>query len=65
MPQMNGRQLADCLLRLKPELEVLFISGYTGGALDNVDVEESWNFLQKPFTPDALAQKVGEILERA
>ena len=63
MPQMNGRALADRLVALQPTLKVLFMSGYT----DDTGVEQSVTggagFLQKPFTPDALARKIREILD--
>lgn len=64
MPGMNGRTLADRLLEAAPNLKCLFMSGYTdgvmgmGGVLD-VDV----HFLQKPFSPQALADKVRQVLE--
>jgi two-component system cell cycle sensor histidine kinase/response regulator CckA len=66
MPHMNGRELAEQLLQLKPDLKVLYISGYTGGALGRLDVlEEGSDFLQKPFTPDLLAQKIGDMLDQS
>jgi CheY-like chemotaxis protein len=66
MPQMSGRELATRLTRLRPEVKVLYMSGYTdtgivhGGALD-----PDTAFLQKPFTPDALARHVREVLDTA
>ncbi len=64
MPQMNGRELADHLLRLRHDLKVLFISGYTGGVLgDRGVLEDATDFLPKPFTPDQLARKVADVLE--
>jgi DNA-binding response OmpR family regulator len=46
-------------------MEVLYLSGYTGGAVfdDNV-LDAGADFLQKPFTPDTLARKVREVLDR-
>ena len=62
MPGMNGRQLADRLTALRPDIEVLFASGYTADGLVQHGVEGGMHYLQKPFTPDALARRVREIL---
>ena len=65
MPGMSGRGLADRLVALRPQLRVLFVSGYAGDALQVHGVpEEGLNFLQKPFTPDGLAVKVREVLDQ-
>src|SRR5947207_10067520 len=58
MPEMNGIHLAERLVALRQEMAVLFMSGYT----DNVIVNHG-RFLQKPFTPDALARKVRAVLD--
>jgi two-component system cell cycle sensor histidine kinase/response regulator CckA len=68
MPQMNGRQLAGLLRTLHPGLKVLYISGYdpTGlheGVLGPGTPENGTAFLEKPFTPTALARKVRELLD--
>jgi len=65
MPGMSGRQLAEELRRRQPGLRVLFMSGYTDdvvvrhGLVEPVDA-----FIQKPFSPEAIAQKVREMLDR-
>jgi PAS domain S-box-containing protein len=65
MPQMGGAELARRLASAHPETRVLFMSGYTDGALSHDEVfPEDAAFLQKPFTPDVLARKVREVLER-
>jgi PAS domain S-box-containing protein len=65
MPEMSGRQLADRLREGRPELKVLFVSGYTDDAIIRHGIlEPGIAFLQKPFTPDALARKVREVLQR-
>ena len=65
MPRLNGRELSNCLLETRPKLRVLFMSGYTDDAIVHQGVlEESANFIQKPFPPDALATKVREVLDQ-
>jgi CheY-like chemotaxis protein len=64
MPQMSGRELAERLGQTRPEMKVLFVSGYTDDDVLRHGVrEESASFLQKPFTGDALARKVREVLD--
>jgi CheY-like chemotaxis protein len=62
MPGMNGTELARHLRVVKPELKLLFISGYT----DDVGIgagDPASAYLQKPFTPEALASSVRELLD--
>jgi PAS domain S-box-containing protein len=63
MPELNGRELAERLSVLRPGTQVLYISGYTDHDVLGGIVGPGSNFLQKPFTPEALANKVREILD--
>jgi len=64
MPEMNGRELADKLAALHPGLRCLFMSGYTADVIAHHGVlEEGVHFIQKPFTAQALAAKVREVLD--
>ena len=64
MPGMSGRVLWDQLSALKPATRVLFMSGYTDETIEGHGVlEPGIAFLQKPFTPSSLAQKVREVLD--
>jgi CheY-like chemotaxis protein len=65
MPDMNGRQLAERLLRQRPELRVLYMSGYTNSVLgEEVPTSPGSAFLQKPLTPASLAGMVRQLLDR-
>jgi CheY-like chemotaxis protein len=66
MPKMNGRELATRLNKARPEMRVLYVSGYTDGVVrDGVHgkLEEGLAFLQKPYTRQGLTRKVREILD--
>jgi len=64
MPGMGGPELATRLAALHPELRVLYISGYTDDAVLRHGVREGvTSFLQKPFTLEALARKIRDVLD--
>jgi len=64
MPLMSGRQLSEILAGLRPDLKILFISGYPDhSVVERGMVSARAHFLQKPFTPEQLARKVREILD--
>ncbi len=65
MPGLNGRELATRLADLRPDARVIFMSGYTDDAVTRHGVLEPGSaYVQKPFTPDAIARKVREVLDR-
>ncbi len=64
MPGESGPQLAESLVRTYPRMRVLFISGYTGDELNRFGLQGGeLAFLQKPFTPRELAERVREVLD--
>jgi PAS domain S-box-containing protein len=64
MPEMNGREVADRLGPLRPDMRVLYMSGYTDDEIVRQGVlGADVAFLQKPFAPEALARKVREVLD--
>lgn len=65
MPEMSGRELVEQLQQQGDTTRVLYMSGYTDDAVVRHGVTEETNaFLQKPFTPSSLAQKVREVLDQ-
>jgi CheY-like chemotaxis protein len=63
MPRMDGRSLATRLLAARPEVPVLFMSGYTDDEVIHQGLlAEGQPFIQKPFTPLALAERVHEVI---
>jgi two-component system cell cycle sensor histidine kinase/response regulator CckA len=64
MPEVNGRVLAKTLTAVRPEMKVLYISGYTDNAcVEQGELEAGCSLLEKPFTRDALAKRVRELLD--
>ncbi len=65
MPKISGRELADRIAEIRPEIKVLYMSGYTDNAIVHHGVlREGMKFIQKPFTVEGLARKVREVLDK-
>jgi PAS domain S-box-containing protein len=65
MPGTSGRELAERISARRPDIRVLFMSGYTDNVITSGGMlEEGLAFLQKPFSPAALVQKVREVLSQ-
>jgi two-component system, cell cycle sensor histidine kinase and response regulator CckA len=64
MPEMNGHDLARNILPLYPDIQRLFMSGYTANVIAHQGVlDKGVHFIQKPFTMTSLADKVREAME--
>jgi two-component SAPR family response regulator len=63
---MNGRQLAEAARAARPDLRVLFITGYAENALvGNGQLEPGMQVMSKPFAVDALARRIRDLLAKA
>jgi len=66
MPKMTGRELAQRIVRSRPDTRVLYMSGYTPDAIVTQGVlDEGIQFIQKPLLPSQLLAKIRSILDRA
>jgi len=63
MPHMNGHELAAKLCALRPDMKVLYVSGYSDNDIgDHGDLDPRHELLQKPFTPQVLAAKIRDVI---
>jgi PAS domain S-box-containing protein len=66
MPQMSGRELAVRLETLRPDMKVLYMSGYTDNAIVHHGILDSGiAYVQKPLVPEMLARRVREVLDQS
>jgi DNA-binding NtrC family response regulator len=63
MPGLSGPQLAEHLQPLRPEMKVLYMSGYPDAAKANSALEPRTDFIEKPFTQNKLLHRLREVLE--
>jgi DNA-binding NtrC family response regulator len=64
MPQMSGYELAGRFARVRPEMKVLYMSGYTDRAIQQHGILDSGlAYVQKPLVPERLARRVREVLD--
>jgi PAS domain S-box-containing protein len=63
MPGLNGRELADQILTLRPDIKVLYMSGYADNAIVQYGViQPGLAFIEKPFSPETLAETIRQIV---
>jgi signal transduction histidine kinase len=63
MPHMNGHELAGKLSSIRPEMKVLYVSGYSDNDIgDHGVLDPRFELLQKPFTPQTLARKIRDVI---
>jgi two-component system cell cycle sensor histidine kinase/response regulator CckA len=64
MPETTGRILAETVTAARPEIKVLYISGYTGAAcVEHGELGPVWPLLEKPFIRDVLAKRIRNLLD--
>ena len=65
MPRKNGREMLDEIKKRKPDIKVVFISGYAADIIQKKGIiEEGTEFITKPFKKNDLLQKVREVLDK-
>jgi len=65
MPGKNGREVYNEISQIRPDIKVLFTSGYTRDTILNKGIEDKkFAFLSKPMSPNALLEKVREVLNK-
>ena len=65
MPGMSGRDVAERVVQLRPDMKVLLMSGYADEISKAGFLHPGLHFIEKPFTSNALALKIREVLDRS
>lgn len=66
MPEMNGRDLANMIMDYRPDIKLLFMSGYTADVIVHHGVmDKGVRFIQKPFSNKDLAEKIRSMFEES
>ena len=66
LPEMSGKDLTEEMIKIRPEIKTLFMSGYTADIIAPHGIlERGVHFVQKPFTTQSLGRKVREVLDKA
>jgi DNA-binding response OmpR family regulator len=64
MPKMSGKDVYNALKKIKSDVKILYISGYTADILQQQGIEnDKVSFISKPFGPYALSKKIREVLD--
>lgn len=64
MPEMNGKKLHEEVIKLLPDMKVIFMSGYTGNVLNRHGIiEDGMNFVEKPFSIKTLSSSIRNVLD--
>ena len=65
MPRKNGKEVYEEIIKIKPDLKALFISGYAADIIHRQGIiDEGINFISKPVLPEALLRIVREVLDQ-
>jgi len=63
MPKISGQELARACLQMRPNLKVIYMSGYAPEIAETADTLQHTAFVQKPFTSRALLEKLRQVLD--
>jgi DNA-binding response OmpR family regulator len=65
MPKKNGKEVYEEIKKTRPDMKVLFMSGYTANVIHKQGIlEEGLDFVLKPVSPTVLLRKIREVLEK-